>query len=123
MTVMKFINTKTFFQIFLQKITIDVYLFYYQLAKRNKGVPSCVLTQSIFSQKGMALPKAGFGSLFLFWDWITLKAPKLFPTVVHAGLVGPPILTHYGLQTERVQSEWKCFTSPYGGFHPTRAGY
>ena len=76
-----------------------------------------------FSQKGMALPKASFGSLHLFWDWMTLKAPKLFHTIVHAGLVGPSILTHYRLRTEKVQSEWKCFTSPCGGFHPTRAGY
>ena len=43
-----------------------------------------------FSRKGMILPKASFGSLHLFWDWMTLKAPKLIPTVVHEGLVGHP---------------------------------
>ena len=41
-------------------------------------------------QTGLALSKDGFGSLHLFRDWMTLKAPKLFPTVVHTRLVGHP---------------------------------
>ena len=41
-------------------------------------------------QPGLALSKVDFGSLHLFRDWMTLKAPKLFPTVVHTGLVGYP---------------------------------
>ena len=41
-------------------------------------------------QLGLALSKAGFRSLYLFRDWMTLKALKLFPTIVHTGLVGHP---------------------------------
>ena len=43
-----------------------------------------------FSRKGMTLSKVDLGSLHLFRDWMTLKAPKLFPTVVHMGRVGHP---------------------------------
>ena len=41
-------------------------------------------------QSGLALSKAGFESLHLFRGWMTLKAPKLFSTVIHTGLVGHP---------------------------------
>ena len=56
----------------------------------NNIVPSCVLSPGNFGSMGLALSKVGFGSLHLFRDWMTLKAPKLFPTVVHTGLVGHP---------------------------------
>ena len=125
--VMKFINTKSGkknFLIFLENHNTSVFvlLWTYEKKYENKSVSSRVLTSGNFA-KDMALSKPGFGLLHLFWDWMTLMALKLFPTVVHAGLVGLPILTHYRLWTERVQSEWKCFTSPCGGWHLTRAGY
>ena len=88
----------------------------------NRDVPSRVLNPGN-SAKCMTLPKAGLGSLHLFRDGMTLKAPKLFPTIVHAGLVGHPNPHHYRLRAERVQFEWKYFTSPYGDRHLTRAGY
>ena len=44
----------------------------------------------VILHSGLALSKVGFGSLHLFRDWMTLKAPKLFPNVVHARLVGYP---------------------------------
>ena len=78
---------KTFFLIFLTKnhnTRVSTLLSTCKRKYGNKGIPSCVLTQ------GMTLSKAGFGSLHLFWDWMTLKALKLFPTVVHARLVGHP---------------------------------
>ena len=44
----------------------------------------------VILRSGLALSKAGFGSLHLFWGWTTLKAPKLFPNIVHTRLVGHP---------------------------------
>ena len=42
----------------------------------------------VIPQHDLVLSRVGFESLQLFWDWTTLKAPKLFPTVIHMGLVG-----------------------------------
>ena len=50
----------------------------------------CVSYSKVILQHGLALFKEGFGSLRLFWDWTTLMAPKLFPIIVHEGLVGHP---------------------------------
>ena len=76
-----------------------------------------------FLRKGMALPKAGFGSLCFILGLDDSKGSQIVPHYRPRRTSRPPILTHYRLRTKRVQSEWKCFTSPCRGFHPTRVGY
>ena len=58
--------------------------------KTKRSTFLCVSYSWIIPQHGSALYRVGFRSLQLFWDRMTLKAPKLFPTVVHEGLVGHP---------------------------------
>ena len=52
--------------------------------------PFMCLNFGEFYSMGLALSKVDFGSLHLFRGWMTLKATKLFPIVVHTGLVGHP---------------------------------
>ena len=51
---------------------------------------ACVSYSWVIPQHGSALSRVGFGSLRLFQDKTTLKAPKSFLTVVHEGLVEHP---------------------------------
>ena len=66
----------------------------------------------------MALPKAGFGSLHLFWDWMILQAPKLFPTVVHARLVRHPDLHPLQVKNEKGSIWVEVFHEPMQRFSP-----
>ena len=90
--IIKFISTKTrnlFFNFSYRKPQHMCIYFIINLQKKyeNGGVPSRVLNSGN-PAVGLALSRVGFGLLQLFQGWTTLKAPKLFPTVVHVGLVG-----------------------------------
>ena len=58
------------------------------IRKAKRTTFLCVSYSWVIPQHGSVLSRVGFGSLRLFWDRTTLKALKLFPTVVHKGLVG-----------------------------------
>ena len=88
--------------------------------KKKRTTFLCVSYSRIIPQHGLTLSRVGFGLLQLFQGWTTLKAPKLLPTVVHVGLIGHPILTHYMFIRKGFDSSENTSLYLWGGFYLTK---